>query len=369
MREELHYRIALTFLPLVGDVAAKNLLEIFGSATAIFQARRRELESVAGIGAVKAAAIKNFRDFYRVEAEARFLQRHQIRTVFYTDEDYPGRLKHCYDSPVLLYYKGKGNLHPEKVLGIVGTRRPTAYGSNICREFVKAFAPHGITIVSGMAYGIDIAAHQAAIENGLPTIGVLAHGLNRLYPAAHARIAAQMLETGGLLSDFSSGAELNRQNFPRRNRIVAGLCDALLVVESGSTGGSLITADIAGSYNRDVLAIPGRIGDSCSAGCLDLVKQNKAALVTSPEDVLRMLDWRPAAPTVKPVAQSSLFHSLEPSQQNILHILSGHSQLDIDELQYHSGIARSAIAAELMQLEMLGLVRALPGHTYQLIST
>ncbi|RPD38889.1 DNA-processing protein DprA [Chitinophaga barathri] len=369
MREELHYRIALTFLPLVGDVAAKKLLEVFGSASAIFQARRRELESIPGIGEVKAAAIKNFRDFYRVEAEARFLQRHHIRPVFYTDDDYPKRLQHCYDSPVLLYYKGKGDLQPEKVLGIVGTRRPTVYGSGLCRDFVKALAPHGITIVSGMAYGIDITAHQAALEHGLPTIGVLAHGLNRLYPASHARIAGQMLETGGLLSDFSSGAELNRQNFPRRNRIVAGLCDAILVVESGSSGGSLITADIACGYNRDVLAIPGRIGDESSAGCLDLVKQNKAALVTSPEDVLRMLDWRPAAPTPRPAVQSSLFLSLKPKQQDILHILSGHSQVNIDELQYQSGIPRSSMTEELMQLEMLGLVRSMPGHTYQLIST
>lgn len=369
MREELHYRIALTFLPLVGDVAAKNLIETFGSASAVFHARRRELETIPGIGAIKAAAIKQFRDFYRVEAEARFLQRHGIRPVFFTDGDYPKRLQHCYDSPVLLYYKGKGSLQPEKVLGIVGTRRPTDYGTGICRDFVKAFAPHGITIVSGMAYGIDITAHEAALDNGLPTIGVLAHGLNRLYPAAHAKTAARMLEQGGLLSDFSSGAELNRQNFPRRNRIVAGLCDAVLVVESGRTGGSLITADIACGYNRDVLAIPGRVNDLSSAGCLDLIKQNKAALVSEPEDVLRMLDWRPAAPVARPAAQSSLFPSLEPAQRDILQILSGHNQLDIDELQYHSGIPRSAMAAELMQLEMLGLVRSMPGHTYQLIST
>lgn len=369
MRDELHYRIALTFLPLVGDVAAKNLLEIFGSASAVFHARRRELESIPGIGGTKAAAIRNFRDFYRVDAEARFLQRHGIRPVFYTDNDYPARLRHCYDSPVLLYYKGKGDLQPQKALGIVGTRKPTPYGSGLCRDFVKAFAPHGITIVSGMAYGIDIIAHETALDNGLPTIGVLAHGLNRLYPVAHARIATRMLEQGGLLSDFSSGSELNRQNFPRRNRIVAGLCDAVLVVESGRAGGSLITADIACSYNRDVMAIPGRTGDVSSAGCLDLIKQNKAALVTEPEDVLRMLDWRPSAPSRRPAAQSSLFPSLEQAQQDILQALTGPGQLNIDELQYRSGIPRSAMAAELMQLEMLGLVRTMPGHTYQLIST
>ncbi|WP_119078612.1 DNA-processing protein DprA [Chitinophaga alhagiae] len=370
MRDELHYRIALTLIPQVGDVVAKELLRRFGTARDIFTAQKKLLESIPGVGTQRAAAIRAFNAFHLADAEIAFMGKNGVQPLFYTDPLYPRRLQHCYDSPVMLYAKGHMDLQAEKILGVVGTRTPTAYGHAICEQFIAAFAAHHITIVSGMAYGIDITAHKAALAQGLPTVGVLAHGLDKLYPAAHYHAAQQMLENGGLLTDFCSGTKLGKQNFPRRNRIVAGLCDATLVIESGIKGGSLITADIACGYNRDVMAVPGRIGDARSAGCLELVRHNKAALVTGPEDVLEMLNWRPAAPkNAAPVVQSRLFNQLGPGQQQVVAVLGGGNHMHIDEIQYRSGIPQQQIPGVLLQLEMEGLVRAMPGNTYQLIHT
>lgn len=369
MRNELHYRIALTLIPQVGDVVAKELLSRFGTAQDVFTAQRKLLESIPGVGVQRAAAIRAFNDFQLADAEIAFMEKAGVQPVFYTDPQYPRRLQHCYDSPVMLYAKGHMDLQAEKILGVVGTRTPTAYGHAICEQFIAAFAAHHITIVSGMAYGIDITAHKTALAHGLPTVGVLAHGLDKLYPSAHHRAAQQMLENGGLLTDFCSGTKLGKQNFPRRNRIVAGLCDATLVIESGIKGGSLITADMACGYNRDVMAVPGRIGDSRSEGCLDLVRRNKAALVAAPEDVLDMLNWRPAAPKTTPVVQSRLFHHLAPGLQQVVAVLNGGTHMHIDEIQHRSGIPQQQIPSVLLQLEMEGLVRAMPGNTYQLICT
>lgn len=369
MRDELHYRIALTLIPQVGDVVAKELLRQFGGAQDIFNAKRHHLESIPGVGEQRAAAIRRFSGFHLADAEIAFMERAGVRPVFYTDEAYPKRLQHCYDSPVMLYTKGNMQLQAEKMLGIVGTRKPSAYGQHICEQFIAAFSEHNITIVSGMAYGIDIAAHKAALKHGLPTIGVLAHGLDKLYPSAHHHTARQMLESGGLLTDFGSGSRLSKQNFPRRNRIVAGLCDATLVIESGIKGGSLITADIACGYNRDVMAVPGRIGDVRSEGCLELVRRNKAALVAGPHDVLEMLNWRPSAPKTAPVVQRSLFHHLGPEQQQVVQALTGNDAMHIDEIQHRSGVPQQQIPGVLLQLEMEGLIRGMPGNTYQLICT
>lgn len=369
MREEMHNRIALTLIPQIGHVVAKELLHHFGNATAIFKAKKRELERIPGVGEYRANAIKNFRDHAAAEKEMAFIETNDIDAVFYTDAGYPQRLQHCYDSPVMLYAKGAVKLQADKMLGIVGTRKPTAYGIQLCEQFIDAFKNEQITIVSGLAYGIDITAHRAALKADLPTIGVLAHGLDNLYPSSHYYTAQQMLKTGGLLTDFPSGSKLNRQNFPRRNRIVAGLCDAILVIESGVKGGSLITADIASGYNRDVMAIPGRISDPGSAGCLELIKQNKASLVTSAQDVLETLNWRPSAPVTKPVAQQSLFDHLDTDEQAILQLLAAHKALHLDEILHRSALSRALVAEKLMQLEMMALLRPLPGNTYELINT
>lgn len=364
MPTEIQCRLALTFIPQIGDVVARHLVEHFGDASAIFSASRRELERIPAVGPSRADAIRQFRDFARIDMEIRFLERHNIRPLFWTDDDYPARLRHCCDAPVLLYARGNTDLQASRMLGVVGTRKPTPYGIACCRSLVAALAPMNVTIVSGMAYGIDIAAHQAALEAGLPTIGVLAHGLDRLYPASHSRIAHNMLERGGLLTDFPSGTALNRMHFPRRNRIVAGCCEGILVLESGISGGSLITADLANGYNRDVMAVPGRIGDAASAGCLSLIRQNKAALVTSAEDIAEAMNWQAHPPQAPAVVQTALFHNLGEGQRLILDTI-GEGRLSLDEIQYRSGIPRSQVAGEVLTLELLGMIRALPGHTFQ----
>lgn len=370
MCEEMFNRVALTLIPQIGDVVAKELLHHFGNAADVFAAKKRELERIPGVGEYRANAIKSFCEYHIVEKEIQFMERNDVEAVFYTDATYPERLRHCYDSPVMLYHKGSCALQAPKMLGIVGTRQPTAYGIQLCEQFIDAFKAEDITIVSGLAYGIDITAHRAALQAGLPTIGVLAHGLQTLYPAAHYYTAQQMLQQGGLLTDFHSSASLNKQNFPRRNRIVAGICDAILVIESGVKGGSLITADIAAGYNRDVMALPGRVGDPGSAGCLELIKQNKASLVTSPRDVLEILNWRPLAPAPQPVEQQqTLFNTLDADEKVLLQLLEAHKALHLDELQQRSTLSRSQVSEKLMHLEMMALLRPLPGNTYELINT
>ncbi|MGE7778127.1 DNA-processing protein DprA [Chitinophaga sp. NPDC101104] len=364
MPTETQCRIALSFIPQVGDVVARHLVEHFGDAASIFAAPRRELERIATVGPSRADAIRQFKDFSRTDQEIRFLERQGVHPIFWTDSGYPARLRHCWDAPVLLYVRGRPDLQAPRILGVVGTRRPTPYGIECCRSLIAGLAALNVTIVSGLAYGIDVTAHQAAIEAGLPTIGVLAHGLDRIYPSSHARIARQMEELGGLLTDFPSGTALNRMHFPRRNRIVAGCCDGILVAESGISGGSLITAGLANDYNRDVLAVPGRIGDTASEGCLALIRQNRAALVTSAADIAEALNWRDPAISVPPAIQSALFHDLTAEQRLILETL-GATRLSLDEIQYRSGIPRSQVTEGMLALEMMGVVRALPGYTFQ----
>ncbi|MGX5820454.1 DNA-processing protein DprA [Chitinophaga lutea] len=366
MYEELHFRMALTWIPQVGDVVARELLLRFGSAGAVFKAKGRELASTPGVGVQRVAAIRAFNNWKDIERELRFMERAGVRPLFYADDEYPARLRHCPDAPLMLYRRGPADLSAQRMLAVVGTRRPSEYGRTVCRELVAELAAQGVTIVSGMALGIDILAHRTALEHGLPTVGVLAHGLDMLYPPAHKATARQMMENGALLSDFPSGTALNRQHFPRRNRIVAGLCDATLVVETGTSGGSLITAELAAGYHRDVLAIPGRIGDPLSAGCLELVRRNKAALVTCAGDVLEALNWRELPVRRESAVQTSLFAALNDEQRAILRALEGNDALHVDEIQYQSGIAQQRIPELLLQLELDGHVQSRPGYYYRL---
>lgn len=364
MPEEILYRIALTQIPQVGAVTLKKLLEYFGSATDIFRAGTRELERMSDIGPVKAAAIKGFRDFARAESELRFITHQRIRPLFYTDPGYPQRLKHCVDAPVLLYFKGRSDLNAPRMVNIIGTRQPSAYGIAMCENIVKGLSEHKVTIVSGMAYGIDITAHRAAIRHQIPTIGVLAHGLDRLYPAMHQYEARQMQVNGGLLTDFMSRTLPDRQNFPKRNRIVAGLCDATIVIESGLKGGSLITADIANSYNRDVMTVPGRVSDTSAAGCHYLVQTNKAALVTSAQDILELMGWERAIKP-KPVVQRDLFVTLSPAEEQVMSLFRNKTPRHIEEIYLYSRLPGSEVAHVLFRLEMQQVLRCLPGQQYE----
>jgi DNA processing protein len=365
MQNDLLYQIALTLIPNIGDVNAKSLVNHFGSAEAIFNAPKKELDVLEGIGKVRAASIKEFKDFSRAEEEIQFIKKYKIKTFFLTDKDYPKRLLNCYDSPSLLYYKGNADLNSSKLIAIVGTRNHNEYGKNICEKLIEELINEEVIIVSGLAFGIDSIAHKTSVKNNIQTIGVLAHGLDRVYPSQNATLAKQMISCGGLLTEYKSNTIPDKQNFPGRNRIVAGISDAIIVIESGLKGGSLITAELGNGYNKDVFAFPGRINDSKSEGCNYLIKNNKAALITCANDVLENMGWKQTKKT-SPKKQRELFIELNADEKIVIDILQTQEQVHIDELYFKSKLSSSAVAQALLMLEMQGIVSSLPGKIYKI---
>lgn len=365
MSDELLYQIALTQIPLIGPVQAKILLQ-HCNAEEIFHAKKSFLEKIEGIGPARAAKVSGFRDFSAAEKEIEFINKYGIRPLFITDDAYPKRLLNCYDSPTLLYYKGEADLNTDKMLAVIGTRTHSDYAKQVTERLVKELAEEDVTIVSGLAYGIDGLAHKAALKNNLSTIGVLAHGLDKIYPQEHVSLAKDMIKKGGgLLTEYTSNTKPDKHNFPTRNRIVAGMCDATLVIETSIKGGSMITAELANSYNRDVFAIPGRINDSKSTGCNYLVKNNKAQLVTDGKDILEMMHWEPEK---KPSAkkQKELFIELSAEEKKIYSVLKEKESVHIDEINAKSGLSSSTVAAAILSLELQNVIVSLPGKLYQL---
>jgi DNA processing protein len=365
MDENLKYKVALTLIHNIGDVRAKNLVSYCGSVEAVFKEKRANLEKVPGIGTVYAKAVFEQNVFKRAEEEMKFIEKNGITPVFYLDATYPKRLSHCEDSPVLLYLKGNTDLNNEKIISIVGTREATDYGRELCEKLVADLAVFNPLIVSGLAYGIDIYAHKAALDNGIQTVGVFAHGLDKVYPAVHKSIAERMMLQGGLLTDFTSKTKPDRENFPRRNRIVAGIADATIVVESKKDGGSLITADIANSYNRDVFAFPGKVGDDTSEGCNNIIKQNKAALIQSAADIIYIMGWESIKKENAPV-QKQLFVELKPEEETLVNILKNKNTLNVDDICLMAKMPMSKVSSLLLTLEFSGIVRSLPGKMYKL---
>ncbi len=370
-RGELIYQIQLTTIEGVGDIAAKNLLAYCGSAKAVFGAKKQELMKIPGIGEIVATAVVNANtDFDRAEKEAAFVEENNIETLFFTDSNYPRRLKYCADSPVLLYHKGNADFNTEKVVAVVGTRQPTEYGREQTQKFISELRGSGILVVSGLAYGIDVLAHKCALECDLDTVGVVAHGLDRLYPEANSGIAAKMLKKGGLLTDFKSGTNPDAVNFPKRNRIVAGICDALVVMESKREGGSLITATIANSYNKDVFAFPGRVTDPYSDGCNGLIKMNKAVLIESAADLFYVMGWHQnKTPNAKKkeTKQIPLLIDLNDDEQKIVKAFGEKKQLHMDEISYVSNFPISKVASTLLQLEFSNIIKSHPGKMFSLV--
>lgn len=367
MNEQLLYHIGITSIPNIGDVTAKKLIAYCGSSEEVFKEKKSVLEKIPGIGPVNANKIMQHKAEALVlaEEELLFIQKNEITPLFYLNDNYPKRLLHCEDGPVLLYSKGEIDFNYQKAISIVGTRKATDYGKDFCNQLIKDLALHNPIITSGLAYGIDICAHKAAVKNKLSTVGVLAHGLDRLYPAQHKGVARQMLENGGLLSDFKSGTKPDRENFPKRNRIVAGISDLTIVIESSKKGGSLITAHLANDYNRDVFALPGRLGDSQSEGCNNLIKSHKAALIQSAKDIEYVMGWE----SKKGLAQSQtrLFVDLTPEQKVITEILSKQESVGVDELSLLAKITMSQTTTLLLSLEFEGVVKSLPGKMYKLV--
>lgn len=366
---ELTYRIALTLLDGIGDVLAKNLLAYCGSAEQVFKTKRAQFEKIPGIGPVLARSIVHHTElFSKAEAEARFILDNHIQPLFFTDPDYPQRLKHCHDSPVMLYYKGNTDLNAARIVSVVGTRTPSGYGTELVEKLIGDLASSGIMVVSGLAYGIDITAHKAALKHGLETVGVLAHGLDRIYPAAHRPTAAKMVAQGGLLTEYISGTNPDRENFPARNRIVAGMCDALVVVESKRGGGSLITATIANAYNKDVFAFPGKVNDELSEGCNGLIKTNKASLMESAADLFYIMNWDQETAPGKASEPAAPAYQLSSDEQKIVDAFSGKPRLHIDEICYATSIPAGKASSCLLQLEFSNIVASFPGKIYSLKS-
>lgn len=365
MNSELLYRVSLSLVPTIGAVQAKILVSHFGDATSIFHAKRSQLRHIEGIGETRARNILRFSKFAEAEAEVRFIEKANIRPLFITDPEYPQRLLHCYDSPTLLYYKGNADLNLSKVVAIIGTRNNSVYGKQLTEQLISDLAGRQVLIVSGLAYGIDAIAHKAAVQNRLPTIGVLAHGLDQLYPPQHAGLATEMLQNGGLLTEFRSGTGPDKHNFPNRNRIVAGMCDATIVVETGIKGGSMITAELANDYNRDVFAYPGKTTDRKSEGCNALIRNNKAVLLTHAQELVELMGWDETAAKPRRI-QRELFIEMNDEEKVLVDILKEKETAHIDEINLRSGLSMSAVAAAMLNLELQNVVVALPGKMYSL---
>lgn len=360
----LRYNIALTCIRGMNLMLAKTLLGYTGNTENLFLESEKTLQSVSGIKSdiFSSQARKNALEI--ADKEIEFIEKKQIKVIFFTDTSYPARLTECVDAPILLFYKGKAELNAQRVISIVGTRHATNYGRGFCEDFIKAIASvyPDTLIVSGLAYGIDIAAHRAALNCQLPTVGVLAHGLQTIYPPVHRQYAAEMVTNGGVLTEYLSQQPIHKANFVARNRIVAGMADATIVVESAEKGGALITAGLAMEYNRDVFAVPGRTCDDYSKGCNLLIAHNKAALITSIDDFINAMCWE--RPTNKP-AQQSLFPELDENESKILTILQEKGECHINQLAIYGNIPSSQVLSILLELEFKNLVRSFPGGLYR----
>lgn len=363
---DLLYQLALTHVPQIGAVQARLLLEHFDTAEAVFKAKKSVLERIEGIGPVRAAAVKQFDQFSEQEAEIKFLQQYEINPLFLKDPDYPQRLLHCYDPPTLLFFKGNADLNASKIISIIGTRSNSEYGKQLVHTILEELAPHRPLIVSGLAFGVDAIAHKQSLKLQLPTVGVLAHGLDTIYPSQHTSLAKEMIQAGGgLLTEFHSATKPDRHNFPTRNRIVAGMCDATVVIETAIKGGSMITANLALGYNRDVFAVPGRCTDARSEGCNLLILQNKAQLIRNGKDIAAAMGWESLK---KPaIVQRELFIDLTPEERQVVQLLQGKEHLHIDEINLGCGLNSSAVAAALLSLELQGVVQSLPGKLFALM--
>lgn len=348
----------------IGNILSRQLLQYFGSAETVFHEKRQLLEKVPGIGQGLSSEIKKSEALKRAEQELSFIEKNNISVFFFGEESYPARLKECPDAPLLFYFKGNANLNANKIISIVGTRQATPYGRESTQQLISDLAESypELLIISGLAYGIDICAHRCALQENLPTVGILAHGLDRIYPSAHRNTAIEMLKNGGLLSDFPSMTDPDRPNFLKRNRLIAGLADATIVIESAAKGGSLVTADIAFSYGRDVFTFPGRTTDIHSKGCNELIRQNKAGLITSAEELVSALCWDKQ---YKREQQTELCFTTTDTGTDgspVMQLLAHQEAMSINEMAQALQIPVNELSVKLFELEMEGKIELLPGN-------
>ena len=363
--QDLFYLLALQRIDGVGDIMAKKLLTHLGSAEAIFKAKASQLAGIDGIGSVLLKNLKDKTVFEKASNELEFIKANDINVAYFQDENYPERLKQCIDGPLLLFTSGNIDLKNRRIISIVGTRQITSYGTEFCRKLIEDLAPLDPIIVSGFAYGVDIVAHQMAMEYDLQTIGVVAHGLNQIYPKTHKKYVGKIEQNGGFITEFWSSSNPDKENFVKRNRIVAGMSEATVVIESADRGGSLITANMANDYNRDVFAVPGRVTDKYSQGCNNLIKTQKANLLTSAADLVYILNWDIQKDS-KPV-QKQLFVTLDDEEQKVYDYLlkTGKELMDIIALRCDFPIYK--ISGMLLNMELKGVIRPLPGKLFEAI--
>ena len=369
--QEQIYSIALTMVPGIGHIGAKRLVEGMKSATDVFRFRKELAQRLSGVHERVSGALDCPSIIARAEQELVFLQKNHIQCLTFHDEAYPSRLRECEDAPVVLFYKGNADLNALHIINMVGTRHATDYGTQLCTTFLrdlKALCPD-VLVVSGLAYGIDIHAHRAALADNISTVAVLAHGLDRIYPFVHRKTAVDMLANGGLLTEFLTETNPGKHNFVSRNRIVAGMCDATIVVESAAKGGSLITADLADGYHRDCFAVPGRVTDAASIGCNRLIRDNKAALVQTAGEFVKTMGWGGTEPSSKAEGiQRNLFPELTDEEGTIVRILARQGDLHINALVVEADIPVNRMSALLFELEMKGVVKTLVGGMYHLLA-
>lgn len=363
MTTEKLYEIALTLVPGIGDVNGKKLVAYCGGAEAVFCENKKALSKIYGIGGNTIKSIVTQDVMVQAEAELDFIDKNGIKPLFYLDPGYPKRLQHCHDSPMMLYYKGNADLNAMKAVGVVGTRNITDYGRWATEKIIEELSSDNILIISGLAYGVDATAHSAALKYNLATVGVLGHGLQTIYPTENRKLSLKMIEKGGVLTEFVSGTKPEKENFPRRNRIVAGMVDCLIVAESAIKGGAMITAEIANSYDREVFAIPGKIGDKYSEGCNQLIRTNKANLLTDAADIRYVMRWDVETKVV--AKQMRLFRDFSEEEQKVMDVFANNSVIHLDDIIVGTDLSPSKIASVLLSLEFDGVLKALPGKRYQ----
>lgn len=364
MTEQKLYEIALTLVPGIGYVNGKKLVAYCGGAEAVFCEKKKAIIKINGITENVVNGIFSKDVMLRAEEEMRFVEKNGIKPFFYLDIDYPKRLQHCHDSPMMLYYKGNADFNVEKVIGVVGTRNITDYGRYYTERIVEELASDNVLVISGLAYGVDAAAHRAALKYDLATVGVLGHGMQTIYPAENRNLSQKMIEKGGVLTEFVSGTKPDRENFPKRNRIVAGMVDCLVVVESALKGGAVITAEIANSYDREVFALPGRIGDIYSEGCNHLIKTNKANILTSATDIRYIMRWDVDTKVV--AKQMRMFRDFSDDEKKVMNVFEKSNVVHLDDIIVGTDLSPSKIASILLSLEFDGVLTALPGKRYQI---
>ncbi|SDR76649.1 DNA processing protein [Formosa sp. Hel1_31_208] len=364
--QDLIYALALQHVPKIGDITAKKLISHCGSAKAVMNEKRNNLLKIDGIGGSTIKGLHSKEHLKAAEEELKFIKDNDITCLYFTQDDYPERLKHCIDSPIMLFQVGNIKLKQQHIISVVGTRKITTYGVTFCEKLIEQLKPFNPVIVSGFAYGTDITAHKSAIKHKLQTIGCLAHGLNQIYPKSHKKYIVDVEKHGGFLTDFWSTDVFDRNNFLKRNRIIAGMSEATIVIESAEKGGSLVTADIANSYNRDVFAVPSRVADQQSIGCNNLIKTQQAHLLSHPLDIPYLLNWKLEQP--KPlVIQKELFVELTLEEKEIYTFLKDNDRQLLDVIALHCDIPIYKVASILLTMELKGITRPLPGKLFELV--